>query len=124
MSGYFSNSDFNRLTNLDGIEWKIITALVRTKNKYTSMLWKMLKYPTLSCLFEDDLTDREKFAMVYNGNGDASGYKVFLMPFIDDSWTTQSARLDIYVDRITPENRINSKVDIAFEIIVHNKIYQ
>ena len=44
MNGFVTGSAFNRYTNLDNIEWKIIDYLVKSKSKYANYLWKILKY--------------------------------------------------------------------------------
>ena len=119
---YDIDHEFNRYTNLDSVEWRIIDALVKNESKYAKMLWKMLKYNNEDCLFSDELTNQEKYKLVYRNNGESSKYKVFMLPFIDDGWTEQSARLNVYVSRVSPENYVSSKVDVTLEIIVHNKI--
>ena len=60
--------------------------------------------------------------MVYKDDGVSDDKNVFMMPYVNDSWTAQSARLDVFVDRIVPVNQVYSQVNIGFEIIVHNKI--
>lgn len=117
---------FNRYTNLDGIEWRIIEALVKSDSKYAKLLWKMLKYDVPDCISNPeenkDLTTKERYSLIYRDMGEASGKKVFMLPFIDDSWTDQSSRLNIYVERVDPYNYVVSKVNVCFEIVVHNKI--
>lgn len=119
---YFDDHNYNRYTNLDGAEWRIINALVTNESKYGVYLWKLLKYNTPDCLMNDELDNKEKYKMVYRDDGEASKYKVFMIPFIDDGWTEQTSRIDVYVSRISPTNYVSSKVDITIEIIVHNKI--
>lgn len=119
---YFNDNGYNRYNNLDGLEWRIIHALVNSDSKYGKYLWKLLKYNTPECLTEAELTNKEKYKMVYRDNGEASNYNVFLLPFIDDGWANQASRLDVYMSRIEPYNAICSKVDVTIEVIVHNKI--
>ena len=119
---YFDDNGYNRYNDLDGLEWRIIHALVNSDSKYGKYLWKLLKYNTPDCLMNDELNNKEKYKMVYRDNGDAGNYNVFLLPFIDDGWTKQASRLDVYVSRIEPYNAVCSKVDVTLEIIVHNKI--
>ena len=64
MNGFVTGSAFNRYTNLDNIEWKIIDYLVKSKSKYANYLWKILKYDTEDCLTKADLTEKEKLALV------------------------------------------------------------
>lgn len=126
MNIYDNTSEFNRYTNLDGLEWRIINALVKSDTKHAKKLWKMLKYNTADCISnpEDcpELSTKEKYAMIDRDNAEASGKKIFMAPFIDDAWTEQSARLDVYVSDINPTNHVVSNVGITIEVIVHNKI--
>lgn len=121
-NGFVTGSAFNRYSNLDNIEWKIINYLVKSKSKYANYLWKVLKYNTEDCLTQPDLTEAEKMALVYKNNGDATPYRVFMSPFVDDAWEVQSSHLHIYLYGITPQNHLTGKVHICFECIVHNKI--
>lgn len=120
--GFVSQSDFNRYTNLDNIEWNIIQYLVDSKSVYAENLWKILKYNTEDCLLKDSVSKQERLKLIYTNNGDASQKRVFMTPFIDDAFTDQCAHLHIYVGAVLPENHITSKVNIVLETIVHNKI--
>ena len=85
-NSFVTGSAFNRFTNLDNIEWKVIDFLVKSKSKYANYLWKVLKYNTEDCLSKEDLTEAQKRAMIYTNNGDAAGYRVFMGPFVDDAY--------------------------------------
>lgn len=131
MWGNFDDGNaFNRYTNLDGAEWRIIYALASSKSKHAQNLWRMLKFNTSDCLIKDDdsvdATNpnyiENRLSLVYVDTGVSDEKKVFMMPYVDDAWTVQSARLDVFVDSIRPTNNINSQVNIGIEIIVHNKI--
>lgn len=122
MNGFVTGSAFNRYTNLDNIEWKIIDYLVKSKSKYANYLWKILKYDTEDCLTQADLTEEEKWALVYKNNGESTPYRVFMTPFTDDAWEQQSSHLHIYVYGINPMSHITGKVHVCFECIIHNKI--
>ena len=122
MNGFVTGSAFNRYTNLDNIEWKIIDYLVKSKSKYANYLWKILKYDTEDCLTKADLTEKEKWALVYKNNGESTQYRVFMTPFTDDAWEQQSSHLHIYVYGINPMSHITGKVHVCFECIIHNKL--
>lgn len=120
--GFVTESAFNRFVNLDNVEWHIIDYLAKSKSKYADYLWKILKYDTEDCLSQPSLTYEEKMALVYTTNGDATPYRVFMSPYIDDAWEEQSSHLHLYVDTMTPKDHISAVVNIRFECIVHNKI--
>lgn len=121
-NGFVTGSAFNRFTNLDNIEWKIIEYLIKSKSKYANYLWKILKYNTEDCLSKPDLTEKEKRGLVYKNNGDAAEYRVFIGPFVDDAYEQQCSLLHVYVYGINPVSHLTGKVHICFECIVHNKI--
>jgi hypothetical protein len=121
-NGFVTGSAYNRYSNLDNIEWKIIQYLINSKSKYANYLWKILKYDTEDCLVQPDLTKEEKLALVYRNNGDATQYRVFMSPFVDDAWEVQSSHLHIYVWGINPQSHLTGKVHVCFECIIHNKI--
>ena len=43
--------DYNRYTNLDGVEWRIIDFLINSTDEHAESLWKMLKYNTIDLFF-------------------------------------------------------------------------
>lgn len=116
------NNSFNRYTNLDGLEWRVIWSLLESNSKHAQNLWKMLAYADEDCLFKPNLTKSEKIKMIYRDSGDSSSKRVFMMPYVDDAWESQASRIDVFIDRIIPINHITSQVNICVEILVHNKI--
>lgn len=120
--GFESGHDFNRYTNLDGVEWRVISALVHSDSKHANNIWKMLAYNEEDCLFKDNLSTKERLALVYRDNGLSTSKKVFLTPYVDDAWNEQASRLDVFVERIIPTNHEIGQVNVGIEILVHNKI--
>lgn len=118
----YNDNAFNRYTNLDNVEWNIIMHLVESQTKFANNIWKILKYNTEDCLLLDNVDKKDRLSLIYTNNGDASVKRVFMTPFIDDSWEMQSSHLHVYVDTLMPQNHLNSVVNIRFETIVHNKI--
>lgn len=128
--------NFNRYTNLDNAETRILEGLIMSKTAHAMRLWNILGDNTLNCLnqpnmqlvqnpkdekgWQAEFTRRRN--MVYKGVGESSGKKVFLSPFLDDAWTEESCRLDIFIDDIIPKNHLTSTVLIGVELIVHNKL--
>lgn len=117
-----SGLDFNRYTNLDGLEWRIVNFLVQSKSKHADRLWKMLKDPSEDCLSIPSISVEDRYEMIYQDNGLSTTKQVFLEPYLDDAWEEQASRLDVFVDRIFPKNHISSQVNVGIEILVHNKI--
>lgn len=126
MAGYQGSydemSNYNRFTNLDSIEWKIISHLLYSQTKNAQNIWKILKYPTMDCLFKDNVSLEERYALIDTEDGQETNKRVFLSRYVDDAWTEQCAHLHIYIDGIFPINHEVAVVNIALETISHSKI--
>lgn len=116
-------NDFNRFSNLDGIEFKLVNELLYSKSKYAENIWKLLYYATPDALMQDNLTLAQKTSLICVENDTAeTGKRVFITPYINDAWTEQTAHIHIYVDALHSPNHIVSNVHVCFETIVHSKI--
>lgn len=113
---------YNRFVNLDNIEYRIVQFLAKSDNKYSDYLFKILKWDTMDALMRPSLPYEERMKLLYANNGDAAGERIFLSPFIDDSFEEQSSHLHIYIHSLVPQSHLTSVVNIGLETIVHNKI--
>lgn len=115
----------NRLSNLDGIESKIITHLIDSQTHYAEDIWRLLKYADEDALSKPALTREEKEALVFSGNNGApdatKAARVFLAPFVDDAWQEQGSSLYVYVAEIVPIDRNRAEVMVNIEAIVHSQ---
>ena len=118
--------DANRFPNLDGIEAKIITHLIKSESHYAKDLWRLVKYTTPDALSRPELTSEEKRALVFDGtNGQPSATRearVFMAPFVDDAWQEQCSSLYIYVSGVRPLDRLHAEVVVNIEVVVHSQI--
>jgi len=117
-----SPNSFSRYTSLDTIEWNCISHLLNSTSKHAENIWKLLADDTQDALFKPLLTREEKTKLIYMGTDMSTTRKVFMLPYIDDKWDNQGSRIDIYVDRIVPQNHLTSVVNVVFEVICHNKV--
>lgn len=85
-------------------------------------IWKLLKYNTPDALFKDNLTMKEKSALIYDGVGDSSKFRVFRSPYIDDLFDEDCAQLRVYAESISPDTPQYGTVDINLEVVSHVKI--
>ena len=118
----YDGNSYNRFTNLDNVEWRLIWHLVNSQTKFADNIWKILKYDTEDCLLRENVSRKDRIDLIYTTNGNASNKRVFMTPFVDDAWDVQSSLLHIYVDGIEPKNHLRAVVNVGFETIVHNKI--
>ena len=71
----------NRLVQLKGMSYEILKYLILNNED----IWKLLKYTTPDALSKPNLTLAEKTALIYNGETDASPYRVFRQSCADDA---------------------------------------
>lgn len=119
---YDECTNYNRLTNLDSLEWKIISHLLYSQTKNAQNIWKILKYPTMDCLLQDNVSLEDRYALIDTEDGKETNKRMFLSPYVDDAWTEQCAHVHIYTDGIFPQNHEVATVNVAIETISHSKI--
>lgn len=109
---------YNSYTSLRSVCYKIIEYLMLNNDE----LWKLLKYNTEDALFKENLTMKEKAALIYTGKGDSSDFRVFRSPYIDDVFDKECAQLRIYMESISPDNPVYGTLDVNLEVVSHIKI--
>ena len=124
---YSYYNDFNRFSNIDGIEAKIIEHLLSSKSKYAENFWKILAYNEMDALSRKDLTRTEKQKLVDGYEGEPLSHltdsvRLFLSPFVDESWTKESSSVYIFVDDIYPIDQGRAVVSVTVETVIHSKI--
>ena len=114
-------SQFNQFHNLDSVETRVINYLRDTATQDCNRLWKILRYSDMRALYRDDLTQKEKNDLIYQDRDEAA-CRVFTFPYIEDNFTEVCSIIKIYVHSITPTNHLLSNVNIAVDVLTHNKI--
>ena len=125
MGDYLERSEFNefnRFQNLDGLEAKMVSHLVKSQTKFADIIWKLLKYNSLDALSQPTVSEAERWEMVCYDNGDPVSKRVFFSPFVDDAWQVQCSSLYIYVENVLPIDHLRSTVGITIETVTHRKI--
>ena len=127
-----SNVEYNRFTNLDGIEDKILFYLISEKDKNSKQLdmvhtiWRILYYNDEYCLVDDEQHPLPKYKdivkLIDNCGNEQMKSRLFRYPFVEDTITEQCSQIRVYVDSIIPESHLISNVGIAVEVIIHDKI--
>lgn len=124
---YSAYGEYNRFTNLDGIESKIIAHLLTSSSKHANLFWKVLKYDTKDALSCPDLTMAEKLELVEGTADNPTGgitdsTRLFLSPFVDDAWIKQSSSVYIFVDDVYPIDHTRANISVTVETVIHSRI--
>ena len=106
------NVVYNRFTNLDGIEDKVIFYLLSEQDKNPEQLkmvhslWRLLFYNDEYCLIDDEnhpLPKYREIMKLVDTNGiDQTGKRLFRYPFVEDTFTEECSMIRVYVDNIYP----------------------
>lgn len=108
---------YNTYDSLPNISYNIITYLFSNDN-----LFKLLKYSSSDALNQPNLTNSEKANLIYNGQTDASTFRLYQDPFTDDAFDTMCSMIRVFPYYINPVNRVSGIVDVVFEVITHVKV--
>ena len=126
------NVQYNRFTNLDGIEDKILYYLLSEEGKDNQQLkkiheiWRIIFYNDEYCLIDDENHPLPQYKdivkLVDNSGVDQSGKRLFRYSFIEDTFEERCSQIRVYVDSIIPINHLTAQVNIGVEVIIHNKL--
>jgi hypothetical protein len=75
----------------------------------------------MKALYKDDVNKEEKNHMIYQDRNEAD-CRVFTFPYIEDNFTEVCSLIKVYIHSIQPVNHLISNVNIAIDILTHNKI--
>ena len=124
----YNNVAFNRFTNLDSIEDRIIYYLLSPNNKkpqeleQTHIIWKLLMYNDLEALNKPTPKYQDVVKLIANDNISQTDKRIFRDLHLEDGWIQQCSLLKIYIDQVIPQNRAMANVLVGIDIITHNKI--
>ena len=124
----YNNVAFNRFTNLDSIEDRIIYYLLSPNNKkpqeleQTHIIWKLLMYNDLEALNKPTPKYQDVVKLIANDNISQTDKRIFRDLHLEDGWIEQCSLLKIYIDQVIPQNRAMANVLVGIDIITHNKI--
>ena len=110
-------SEYIELENIDNILRNIALKLIANEN-----LCKLLKYNDSFALFEE-ITEDERYELNIQ-TGDTTNTRIFYQPFNNDTITEQRSELRIYFINFKPDNLYLTKVNIGFDIVVHNDLWR
>ena len=120
--GEYAPDALNRLQNIDGIEWKIVDHLIHSDTKHANNIWKILANDSdIYALSKDNVTVSNRRALVCTNNGEPTGKRLFIQPFVDDAWSEECSSVYIFVDEIHPVDKARANIIVTVEAIVHAK---
>ena len=114
-------TQFNKFINIDSIDTRIVNYLRDSESKEAERIWKLLKYSDMRALFQEPLTKKEKNELIYRDK-DQNSKRIFTMPLVEDSMTETCSLLKIYISSIEPTDHLRATVNIAIDILSHNKL--
>lgn len=114
MANTTKNNTFNSMPQ---IPYQILTYLIDNNEN----LFKLLKYNSTDALQKDDLTKKEKIALLYTEVGQEDDYHIFLKPLIGEEMTDSVTQLRLYKARITPTTSLKAVLNYEFDIVVGTK---
>ena len=114
-------TQFNKFHNLDSVETRVINYLKNTDTDDCNRLWKLLKYSDIKALYKNNLSKEDKNKLIYQDKNE-SDCRVFTFAYVEDNFTEVCSLLKVYIHSIQPVNHLTSTVNVAIDILTHNKI--
>lgn len=114
---------YNDFTNVPYLPYKILEELLTDNSKEVNDLWKLLKYVTIDSLDNDDLTDEEKYDMIWKGQSMEQDYNIFLKPLVSSSLDSAESQtqMRLYRYNTTPTNRFDAIVTFQIDFLTNDK---
>jgi hypothetical protein len=109
---------YNKYSSLADFSYNCVSYLLENNE----MVWKLLKYTSPDAWNKSNLSHVEKAELVYAGQQDASGSRVFLDIGQPDVFTEEICVLRISPVSVVPKNRTIGLVSMMFEVYAHYKI--
>ena len=110
--------DYNQFDGFYNYSYEIIVHLLQNDE----MVWKLLYYPDSDAFSKPNLDLPTKANLIYKGQSDATPFRVFTVPFMDDSYEKETTQLRIFTWDVFPKNYVTAISSFAIDIFTHNKI--
>ena len=113
-----NNADmaFNNFDDVPQIPYRTFLYLLENKSETAENFWKALAYDDIDALSHKKLTLKQKRNLIWKGETQEDGFKVFNKPVISDSMLTANSSIQVRMFRygLIPTNQYNALV--LFEI--------
>lgn len=114
---------FNSFKEVPEFPYRIIEALLTSKEDMVEKFWKLLKYADVEALDKPNLTYDEKLELVWTGDSIEQNYAVFLKPMVGSAIDTASAQtqLRLYRYTISPTTQFESIICFEADFVTNEK---
>lgn len=118
-----TNKAVNDFIGVEEIPPRIFSYLLSNKSKECEDFWKVLYYPTLDALEKENLTLKQKRALIWKGQPNESDFKIFNKPVITDTLVTGEDMIQLRVFRygLNPIDLTDANILFEFEIYTNDK---
>lgn len=123
-----NGTKYNRFSNLDGSEDRIIYWLLSPNNKTpeelkaTHTIWRLLMYNDINAMNKPLPKYSDVVKLICNDEITQTNKRIFRSPHMEEAFTEQCSLIKIYIDSIIPQNEYIAQTNYGVEIICHNKI--
>ena len=114
------NNTFNRFRNMPYIPYNIMVYLANEPK--ANNLFKILKYPTIDCLSEPDLSLSEKMQMIWLDSPEQQDYFIFFTPKVENMEASAKTYIKLYNVEIVPTDVYKAIVCYEFDLQMKGKI--
>ena len=123
-----NGTKYNRFSNLDGSEDRIIYWLLSPNNKTpeelkaTHTIWRLLMYNDINAMNKPLPKYSDVVKLICNDEITQTNKRIFRSPHMEEAFTEQCSLIKIYIDSIIPQNEYIAQTNYGVEVICHNKI--
>lgn len=114
------NTTFNRFRNMPYIPYNIMIYLANEPK--AENLFKILKYPTMDCLSQLNLTLEEKMSMIWLDSPQQQDFYIFFTPKVENMEASAKTYIKLYNVEIVPTDVHKAIVCYEFDLQMKGKI--
>lgn len=110
-----SSMAFNDFSEMPQFPYRIIEAMLMDNSIQVENFWKLLKYSTIDCLNNPNLTLKEKKDLIWTGQTMENNYSVFLKPLVGSSTDSAESQTQLRLFRYNTSPSTQLEAIICFE---------
>lgn len=113
------SNEYIKFENIEKILSDIGMKIISNKN-----ILKLLYYNDTDVLFKSDLSQQNILEILGKGSDPKKQQRIFKTAFNEDIADIPHSELRFYIPSLNPENLYLSEVNVAFQLIIHNSIWE